>query len=342
MAQAFETSERAGGAGTPPDRNLALELVRVTEAAAMGAGRWVGRGDKNAADQAAVDGMRLMLDTVQMDGVVVIGEGEKDEAPMLFNGESVGSGFGPAVDVAVDPLEGTRLTAYGQQNAIAVIAVAERGTMFFPGAAVYMEKIATGPEAADAIDLDATPAENVNRVAEAKGKSPRDVTVIVLERPRHEQLIDELRAAGARVTLIRDGDVAPAIAAAHGGIATVDLLMGVGGTPEGVIAAAAIKCLGGALQGRLWPRDDEERAKLEQAGFDVGRVLRTDDLVAGENVFVAATGVTSGALLNGVRYTRDGVVTESMVMRSLSGTVRRVEAEHALEKLSRLSGLEYR
>jgi fructose-1,6-bisphosphatase II len=342
VAQAFETSERAGGAGTPPDRNLALELVRVTEAAAMGAGRWVGRGDKNAADQAAVDGMRLMLDTVQMDGVVVIGEGEKDEAPMLFNGESVGSGFGPAVDVAVDPLEGTRLTAYGQQNAIAVIAVAERGTMFFPGAAVYMEKIATGPDAADAIDLDATPAENVNHVAEAKGKSPRDVTVIVLERPRHEQLIDELRAAGARVTLIRDGDVAPAIAAAHGGIATVDLLMGVGGTPEGVIAAAAIKCLGGALQGRLWPRDDEERAKLEQAGFDVGRILRTDDLVAGDNVFVAATGVTSGALLNGVRYTRDGVVTESMVMRSLSGTVRRIEAEHALEKLSRLSGLEYR
>jgi fructose-1,6-bisphosphatase II len=342
VAQAFETSERAGGAGTPPDRNLALELVRVTEAAAMGAGRWVGRGDKNAADQAAVDGMRLMLDTVQMDGVVVIGEGEKDEAPMLFNGESVGSGFGPAVDVAVDPLEGTRLTAFGQQNAIAVIAVAERGTMFFPGAAVYMEKIATGPEAADAIDLDATPAENVKRVAEAKGKSPRDVTVIVLERPRHEQLIDELRTAGARVTLIRDGDVAPAIAAAHGGIATVDLLMGVGGTPEGVIAAAAIKCLGGALQGRLWPRDDEERAKLEQAGFDVGRILRTDDLVAGENVFVAATGVTSGALLNGVRYTRDGVVTESMVMRSLSGTVRRIEAEHALEKLSRLSGLEYR
>jgi fructose-1,6-bisphosphatase II len=342
VAQAFETSERAGGAGTPPDRNLALELVRVTEAAAMGAGRWVGRGDKNAADQAAVDGMRLMLDTVQMDGVVVIGEGEKDEAPMLFNGESVGSGFGPAVDVAVDPLEGTRLTAFGQQNAIAVIAVAERGTMFFPGAAVYMEKIATGPEAADAIDLDATPTENVHRVAEAKGKSPRDVTVIVLERPRHEELIDELRAAGARVTLIRDGDVAPAIAAAHGGIATVDLLMGVGGTPEGVIAAAAIKCLGGALQGRLWPRDDEERAKLEQAGFDVGRILRTDDLVAGANVFVAATGVTSGALLNGVRYTRDGVVTESMVMRSLSGTVRRIEAEHALEKLSRLSGLEYR
>src|SRR6185295_16010929 len=269
MAQA---SVEPGRTGNRPDRNLALELVRVTEAAALGAGRWIGRGEKESADQAAVDAMRSMLDTVEMAGVVVIGEGEKDEAPMLFNGESVGSGFGPAVDVAVDPLEGTRLAAFGQQNAIAVIAVAERGTMFFPGAAVYMEKIATGPEAADAIDLDATPAENVNRVAEAKGKSPRDVTVIVLERARHEQLIDELRTAGARVTLIRDGDVAPAIAAAHGGIATVDLLMGVGGTPEGVIAAAAIKCLGGALQGRLWPRDDEERAKLEEAGFDVGRV----------------------------------------------------------------------
>jgi fructose-1,6-bisphosphatase II len=341
VAQVSETSERAGGAGSPPDRNLALELVRVTEAAAMAAGRWVGRGDKNGADQAAVDAMRLMLDSVQMDGVVVIGEGEKDEAPMLFNGESVGSGFGPGVDVAVDPLEGTRLTALGQQNAIAVIAVSERGTMFFPGAAVYMDKIATGPEAADAIDLDATPAENVNRVAEAKGKNPRDVTVIVLERPRHEALIAALRAADARVVLIRDGDVAPAIAAAHGGIAEVDLLMGVGGTPEGVIAAAAIKCLGGALQGRLWPRDDDERQKLVDAGFDLDNVLRTDDLVAGDNVFVAATGVTSGALLKGVRYTRDGVVTESMVMRSLSGTVRRIEAEHALEKLSRLSGLRY-
>ena len=304
MTQAFETSERAGGAGTPPDRNLALELVRVTEAAAMGAGRWIGRGDKIAADQAAVDGMRLMLDTVQMDGVVVIGEGEKDEAPMLFNGESIGSGFGPAVDVAVDPLEGTRLTALGQANAIAVIAVAERGTMFFPGAAVYMDKIATGPEAADAIDINATPEQNVQRVAEAKGKQPRDVTVIVLERDRHEQLIDDLREAGARVVLIRDGDVAPAIAAAHGGIADVDLLMGIGGTPEGVIAAAAIKCLGGALQGKLWPRDDDEKQRLVDAGYDVDRVLTTDDLVAGEDVFVAATGVTSGALLRGVRYTQ--------------------------------------
>jgi fructose-1,6-bisphosphatase II len=308
----------------------------------MGAGRWIGRGDKNAADQAAVDAMRLMLGTVQMDGIVVIGEGEKDEAPMLFNGESIGSGFGPAVDVAVDPLEGTRLTALGQQNAISVIAVAERGTLFFPDAALYMDKIATGPDAADAIDIDATPEENVRNVAEAKNKSPRDVSVIVLERDRHEQLITDLRAAGARVTLIRDGDVAPAIAAAHGGIAEVDLLMGVGGTPEGVIAAAAIKCLGGALQGRLWPRNDEERQQLVDHGYELERVLTTDDLVAGDDVFVAATGVTSGALLRGVRYTRDGAVTESMVMRSRSGTIRRVEAEHAFEKLSRLSGLEYR
>jgi fructose-1,6-bisphosphatase II len=342
VREALETSERAGGAGSPPDRNLAMELVRVTEAAAMGAGRWIGRGDKNAADQAAVDAMRLMLGTVQMDGIVVIGEGEKDEAPMLFNGESIGSGFGPAVDVAVDPLEGTRLTALGQQNAIAVIAVAERGTMFYPDAALYMDKIATGPDAADAIDIDATPEANVRNVAEAKGKSPRDVSVIVLERDRHEQLIADLRAAGARVTLIRDGDVAPAIAAAHGGIVEVDLLMGIGGTPEGVIAAAAIKCLGGALQGRLWPRNDEERQRLIEHGYDVERVLTSDDLVAGDDVFVAATGVTSGALLHGVRYTRDGAITESLVVRSRSGTVRRIEAEHAFEKLSRLSGLEYR
>ncbi|HEV8687029.1 MAG TPA: class II fructose-bisphosphatase [Gaiellaceae bacterium] len=341
MTQAAESLGRRGQA-TPPDRNLALELVRVTEAAAMAAARWVGRGDKNSADQAAVDAMRLMLDTVQMDGVVVIGEGEKDEAPMLFNGESVGSGYGPQVDVAVDPLEGTRLTALGQPNAIAVIALAERGSMFFPGAAVYMDKIATGPEAADAIDIDATPTENVRRVAEAKGKSPRDVMVIVLERDRHNDLIAELRDAGARVNLIRDGDVAPAIAAAHGGLVDVDLLMGIGGTPEGVIAAAAIKCLGGALQGRLWPRDDEERQKLTEAGYDVDKVLTTDDLVAGDDVFVAATGVTSGALLRGVRSTKDGAVTESLALRSRSGTVRRIAAEHSYEKLERFTGREYR
>jgi fructose-1,6-bisphosphatase II len=328
--------------GAAPDRNLALELVRVTEAAALASARWVGRGDKEAADAAAVDAMRLMLDTVQMDGVVVIGEGEKDKAPMLFNGEQVGSGSGPPVDVAVDPLEGTRLTALGQPNAIAVIAVAERGTMFFPGAAVYMDKIATGPEAADAIDIDASPAENVRRVAEAKGKTPGEVTVIVLERDRHERLIGDLREAGARVSLIRDGDVAPSIAAAHGGLADVDLLMGVGGTPEGVISAAAIKCLGGVLQGRLWPRDDEERRKLEDAGYDVDRVLKTDDLVSGDDVFVAATGVTGGALMRGVRPTKDGALTESLVMRSRSGTVRRISAEHAFEKLSRFTGREYR
>jgi fructose-1,6-bisphosphatase II len=326
---------------TAPDRNLALELARVTEAAAMAAGRWTGRGEKESADQAAVDAMRLMLDTVEMDGVVVIGEGEKDEAPMLYNGEHVGAGTGPEVDVAVDPLEGTRLTALGQPNAIAVIAVAERGTMFFPGAAVYMDKIATGPEAAAVIDIAASPAENVRRVAAAKGKTVRDVVVVVLERDRHDRLIADLRAAGARVHLIRDGDVAPAIAAATGSTG-VDLLMGVGGTPEGVISAAAIKCLGGALQGRLWPRNDDERQQLIDAGLDPERVLTTDDLVSGDNVFVAATGVTTGALLRGVRYTRDGAVTDSIVMRSRSGTVRRIEAEHAFEKLSRISALEYR
>jgi fructose-1,6-bisphosphatase II len=341
VAQRAETTERTT-TGVPPDRNLALELVRVTEAAAMAAARWVGRGEKESADQAAVDAMRLMLDTVQMDGVVVIGEGEKDKAPMLFNGERVGSGAGPEVDVAVDPLEGTRLTALGQPNAIAVIALAERGTIFFPGAAVYMDKIATGPDAADAIDIDASPTENVERVAEAKDKTPGEVSVIVLERDRHEALIAELREAGARVHLIRDGDVAPAIAAAHGGVVEVDLLMGIGGTPEGVIAAAAIKCLGGAMQGRLWPRDAEERQKLLDAGYDVDKVLTTDDLVSGEDVFVAATGVTTGALLRGVRSTRDGAATDSVVMRSRSGTVRRIEAEHAYEKLTRFTGREYR
>src|ERR671919_1864218 len=301
----------------------------------MGAGRWIGRGDKIAADQAAVDAMRVMLDTVSMSGVVVIGEGEKDEAPMLYNGEEVGNGQGPGVDVAVDPLEGTRLTSVGQPNAIAVIALAERGTMFFPGAAVYMDKIACGPEAAEAIDIDATPTENVRRVAEALGKTPRDVTVIVLERDRHDALIAELREAGARVNLIRDGDVAPAIAAARGGTG-VDLLMGVGGTPEGVISAAAIKCLGGALQGRLWPRSDDERERLIAAGLDPARVLTTDDLVSGENVFVAATGVTSGALLRGVCVVADHVETDSVVMRSRSGTVRRVIAQHPLTKVQSL------
>jgi fructose-1,6-bisphosphatase II len=324
-----------------PDRNLALELVRVTEAAAMGAGRWIGRGDKNAADQAAVDAMRAMLDTVVMQGVVVIGEGEKDEAPMLYNGEPVGMGAdGPEVDVAVDPLEGTRLTALGQPNAIAVIAAADRGSMFFPGAAVYMEKIAAGADAIDVIDINASPAENVNAVAKAKGRRPTDIRVVVLERDRHEQLIGELRQAGARVTLIRDGDVAPAIAAARPETG-VDLLYGIGGTPEGVISAAALKCVGGGIQGKLWPRNDEERAALIEQGYDLERVLTTDDLVQSDNVFVSATGVTTGALLRGVRYVNDGAITDSIVMRSRSGTVRRIEARHKLSKLRHFTGREY-
>jgi fructose-1,6-bisphosphatase II len=331
----------AGANGTAPDRNLALELVRVTEAAALGCGRWIGRGDKNSADQAAVDAMRAMLDTVAMAGIVVIGEGEKDEAPMLFNGEEVGNGQQPEVDVAVDPLEGTRLTSVGQPNAISVIALGERGTMFFPGAAVYMDKLVGGAEVADALDIAASSAENVERAARAKGVKPSEIAVVVLDRERNQPIIDGLREVGAKVNLITDGDVAPAIAAARPGTG-VDLMMGIGGTPEGVIAAAAVKCLGGAVQGKLWPRSDEERQALLDAGYDLGRVLTTDELVGGDNVFVAATGVTDGALLRGVRYTREGAVTDSIVMRSRSGTVRRVEAQHAFEKLEKLSGREYR
>ncbi|HVN62962.1 MAG TPA: class II fructose-bisphosphatase [Gaiellaceae bacterium] len=325
---------------SPPDRNLALDLVRVTEAAAMGASVWIGRGKKEEADQAAVDAMRLMLETVTMNGVVVIGEGEKDEAPMLYNGERIGNGEGAELDVAVDPLEGTRLTALGQPNAIAVIAAAERGSMFFPGAAFYMNKIAVGMDAADAIDINATPTENVRRVAEAKGKAIGALTVVVLERERHASLIEELRDAGVRVNLIRDGDVAPSIAAAQGATG-VDMLMGIGGTPEGVISAAALKCVGGALQAKLWPRNDEERQALLAAGYDLDRVLTHDDLVTGEDIFVAATGVTSGPLLRGVRTIRDGAVTDSLVMRSRSGTVRRIEARHRFAKLSKLSDVTY-
>jgi fructose-1,6-bisphosphatase II len=324
-----------------PDRNIAMELVRVTEAGAMAAARWIGRGEKESADQAAVDAMRFVLDSVSMRGVVVIGEGEKDEAPMLYNGEDVGNGEGPQVDVAVDPLEGTRLTALGQPGAISVIAVAERGTMLFPGAAFYMEKIAVGPRAAEAVDITKSPSENVRRVAEALGKTAREVDVIVLERDRHDDLIAELREAGARVKLIRDGDVAPAIAAAQPGTG-VDMLYGVGGTPEGVISAAALKCVGGAIQGRLWPRNDDERKQLLDAGLDPERVLHTNDLVSGEDVFVAATGVTNGPLLAGVQYTPGGATTDSIVMRSRSGTVRRVVAQQSLEKLSALTGFEYR
>jgi len=323
-----------------PDRNIAMELVRVTEAGAMAAARWIGRGEKETADQAAVDAMRFVLDSVSMRGIVVIGEGEKDEAPMLYNGEEVGNGQGPEVDVAVDPLEGTRLTALGQPNAITVIAVAERGTMLFPGAAVYMEKVAVGPRAIDAIDITRSPRENVEAVAEALGKTAREVDVVVLERDRHRELIAELREAGARVRLIRDGDVAPAIAASQAGT-SVDMLYGIGGTPEGVISAAALKCVGGGIQARLWPRSDEERQQLLAAGLDPERVLHTDDLVSGGDVFVAATGVTTGSLLRGVQYTPGGATTDSIVMRSRSGTVRRIVAQQSLAKLSALTGFEY-
>jgi fructose-1,6-bisphosphatase II len=324
-----------------PDRNLALELVRVTEAAALAAGRWVGRGDKEAADQAAVDAMRLMLDTVAMDGVVVIGEGEKDEAPMLFNGEPVGSGSGPAVDVAVDPIDGTRLTSVGQPNALSVVALAERGTMFFPGAAVYMEKVATGPDAVDALDVTAPPEENVRRVAKTKGVATEEITVVILDRDRHQEMVSRVREVGARVFLITDGDVAPAIASALPA-SGIDMLMGIGGTPEGVIAAAALKCLGGGMQGRLYPRNDDERQQLVDGGYDIEAVLTADDLVSGRDVFFAATGITNGALLRGVGYSSSGATTSSMVMRSRSGTVRYVEAHHVFEKLDRISRVAYR
>jgi fructose-1,6-bisphosphatase II len=324
-----------------PDRNIAMELVRVTEAAALAAGRWIGRGDKNGADGAAVDAMRLMIDTVSMRGTVVIGEGEKDEAPMLFNGEEVGNGDGPETDVAVDPIDGTRLTSIGQPNALSVIALAERGSMFFPGAAVYMEKIACGAEAVDVIDIDASPEENIRAVAKAKGVRPEEITVTVLDRPRHVELIAAVRDVGARVFLITDGDVAGAISAASPGTG-IDLLMGIGGTPEGVISAAALKALGGAIIGRLYPRDEAERKTLIEEGLDPQKILTTDDLVSGRDVFFAATGITDGALLEGVDYHSEGATTHSMVIRSRSGTVRYVEAHHKFEKLERYSAIEYR
>ncbi len=327
--------------GKKPDRNLALELARVTEAAALASGRWVGRGDKEAADRAAVDAMRMMVGTVSMDGVVVIGEGEKDEAPMLYNGERIGNGEPPEVDVAVDPIDGTRLTAVAQPNALSVMALAERGSMFFPGAAVYMDKIAVGADAAAAIDIAAPPEENVRKVARAKGVGPEALTVVILDRPRHDDLVAAVRATGARVFLITDGDVAPAIAAARP-YSGIDVLMGIGGTPEGVIAAAALKCLGGAIQGRLYPRNEGERRALLDAGYDVDKVLATDDLVAGEDVFFAATGITNGALLKGVRYDELGAVTYSMVTRSRSGTLRFIESRHNFDKLQRWTGIDWR
>jgi len=324
----------------PPDRNLAMELVRVTEAGAMAAGQWVGRGDKNGGDGAAVDAMRKLVSSVSMRGVVVIGEGEKDEAPMLFNGEEVGDGSGPDCDVAVDPVDGTTLMAKGMPNAIAVLAVSERFAMFDPSAVFYMEKIAVGPEAADVIDIAAPVAENLRKVAKAKGATVSEVTVCVLDRPRHEGLIGEIREAGARIQTISDGDVAGAIAAAQPD-SGVDILLGIGGTPEGIIAAAAIRCMGGAIQGRLAPRDDAERRRALDAGHDLDRVLGTHDLVSGENVFFCATGITDGDLLRGVRYRGGGCATQSIVMRSKSGTVRMIDAHHRVEKLREYSTIDF-
>ena len=324
-----------------PDRNLALELVRVTEAAALASARWVGRGDKEAADQAAVDGMHAVLHTIHMDGLVVIGEGEKDEAPMLHNGEVIGDGSEPQVDIAVDPLEGTRLCALGMPSAIAVIALAERGTMFDPGPFVYMEKLAAGERFADLLDLDRPLGETVELIAERKGTETSDVMAVVLDRPRHEEGVDAIRAAGGRVQLITDGDVSGALNAVSPD-RTIDFLWGIGGTPEGVISAAAVKCIGGALVGRLWPRDDAERAAAVEAGYDPARVLTHDDLVRGSDVFFSATGVTDGDVLQGVRYEGSlGASTESLVMRSRSGTVRRIQSRHDRAKLRALAGSVY-
>jgi fructose-1,6-bisphosphatase II len=322
--------------GQAPDRNLALELVRVTEAAALAAARWVGRGDKNGADQAAVDAMRRLVGTVSMRGVVVIGEGEKDEAPMLFNGEVVGSGEGPECDVAVDPVDGTTLTAKGMNNAVSVMAVSERGSMCDATVCFYMDKLVTGPEAADVVDITAPVDDNIRAVAKAKAVHPRDVTVVVLDRPRHTELVDQIRAAGARVKLISDGDVAGAVMAATADTG-VDLLLGIGGTPEGIIAACAVTCLGGTIQARLWPRDDVEREKVRAAGLDPATVLSTRDLVKGDNIFFVATGITDGELLAGVRYRPGGASTSSLVMRSRSGTIRRVDSQHQLTKLQAYS-----
>ena len=323
-----------------PDRNLAMELVRVTEAAALAASRYMGRGDKEGADGAAVDAMRVVLTSVPMDGIVVIGEGEKDEAPMLYNGESIGDGSQPQTDVAVDPVEGTTLTALGRGNAISVIALSERGTMFNPGPCVYMEKLAVGPDAAGVVDINATPTENLQAVAKAKGESVRDVTAVILDRERHADLIAEVREAGARIRLIQDGDVIGAVSTAWPE-AGADILFGIGGTPEGVIAAAALKCMGGEIQARLWPRTDAERAAAIALGYDLDRVLTTDDLVRGDNCFFAVTGITDGEVLRGVHYDRSGASTQSLVMRSKSGTVRLINARHRLEKLRDFSAIDF-
>jgi len=324
------------------DRNLAMELVRVTEAAAMAAGRWVGRGDKNGADAVAVNAMRIMISTIGMDGTVVIGEGEKDNAPMLYNGERVGDGTGPETDVAVDPIDGTTLTAKGMTNAISVLAVAPRGAMFDPSAVFYMRKLVTGPEAADVVDIRLPVAENINLVAKAKGSKPQDVTVVLLDRPRHQGMVDEIRKTGARIKFITDGDVAGAIMAARPDTG-IDLLLGVGGTPEGIIAACAMKCTGGVIQGQLWPTDDEERQRALDAGHDLDpdRYLSTDDLVSGEDAFFVATGITDGELMKGVRYRAGGCLTHSLVMRARSGTIRSITSEHRLEKLRSFAAIDF-
>ncbi|ONM50620.1 class II fructose-bisphosphatase [Nocardia donostiensis] len=333
-------SSTASSRREAPDRNLALELVRVTEAGAMAAGRWVGRGDKEGGDGAAVDAMRQLVSSVSMRGIVVIGEGEKDEAPMLYNGEEVGNGDGPEVDFAVDPIDGTTLMSKGSPGAISVLAVAERDAMFDPSAVFYMHKIAVGPEAADVIDISIPIGENIRRVAKAKKSSVSDLTVCILDRPRHAELIQQIRDAGARIRLISDGDVAGAIAAARPDSGT-DILVGIGGTPEGIIAAAAMRCMGGVLQGKLAPTDDEERQKAIDAGHDLDRVLVTEDLVSGDNVFFCATGVTDGDLLRGVRYYGGGASTQSIVMRSKSGTVRMIDAYHRLTKLREYSSVDF-
>jgi fructose-1,6-bisphosphatase II len=323
-----------------PDRNLALELVRVTEAGAMAAGRWVGRGNKEGGDGAAVDAIRELVSSVSMRGVVVIGEGEKDNAPMLYNGEHVGNGEGPECDFAVDPVDGTTLMSKGMPNAISVLAVSERYTMFDPSAVYYMNKIAVGPEAIDVIDITAPIGENIRRVAKVKNATASDMTVVILDRPRHAKLIEDVRATGARIRLITDGDVAGAISACRP-LSGTDMLAGIGGTPEGIIAAAAIRCMGGAIQAQLAPKDDEERQKAIDAGYDLDQILTTEQLVSGENVFFCATGVTDGDLLKGVRYYGGGCTTQSIVMRSKSGTVRMIEAYHRLSKLNEYSAIDF-
>ncbi|PFG29015.1 fructose 1,6-bisphosphatase II [Corynebacterium renale] len=326
--------------GEYPDRNLAMELVRVTEAAALASGRWVGRGMKEEGDGAAVDAMRKLINSVSMRGTVIIGEGEKDHAPMLFNGEEVGNGQGPEVDIAVDPVDGTTLMAEGRPNAISVIAAAERGSMFDPRDAFYMKKIAVGPEAAGKIDINAPVAHNIAAVAKAKNIHPSEVTVVVLDRPRHLDLIAEIRRAGAKVRFISDGDVAGAVAAAQQSN-SVDLLMGIGGTPEAIITACAMKCMRGEIQGQLAPQSEEERRRVEAAGHDLTRVFGTNDLVSSDNCFFAATGVTNGDMLRGVSYRSNGATTRSLVMRSKSGTVRYVESLHQLNKLQEYSVVDY-